>query len=56
MGAIDYGPARAPSGGQNVGLFSPAALARRRPLDPQPWLCETRASRVAVSGGQERVD
>ncbi|MFZ0788082.1 MAG: RES family NAD+ phosphorylase [Chromatiaceae bacterium] len=53
--AIEYGSARDPSGGQNVGLFSPAALASRRPLDPQPWLCETRASRVAFSGGTERA-
>lgn len=55
VAAIEYASARDPAGGLNVGLFSPAALASRRPLDPQPWLCETRASGVAFSGGTERA-
>jgi hypothetical protein len=49
--AIEYGSARDPAGGLNVGLFSPEALAGRRPLDPQHWLCETRAAGVVFSGG-----
>lgn len=53
--AIEYSSARDLAGGLNVALFSPAALASRRPLDPQPWLCETRASGVTFSGGAERA-
>lgn len=47
---IQYRSARDPAGGLNLALFDPAALASRRPENPEPWLCETRADRVVFSG------
>ena len=45
--ARKYGPDyRDEEGGINVALFSPAALAARRPRLQVEWLCETRAQTV----------
>ncbi|WP_295435492.1 RES family NAD+ phosphorylase [uncultured Thiodictyon sp.] len=52
---IEYRSARDPASGLNLALFDPAALASRRPLDPEPWLCETRADRVIFSGPRGRT-
>ena len=47
---FEFGSARDPEGGINVALFEPAALSSRRPLDPEPLLCETGASLVRFRG------
>jgi RES domain len=44
--AFEYCSARDEEGGINVALFSPAALASRRPHHQVEWLCETRAQTV----------
>lgn len=36
-------------------MFEPSALASRRPLDPEPWLCETVADGVLYSGRRGRA-
>ncbi|RMF15589.1 MAG: RES domain-containing protein [Gammaproteobacteria bacterium] len=51
--AFEYPSARDRSGGVNVALFSPAALATDRPMNPQPCLCQTRAEQVEFSVGRE---
>ncbi len=51
---LQYRSARDPAGGLNLALLDPAALASRRPLDPEPWLCETRADGVVYSGPRGR--
>lgn len=55
IGLAEYRSARDPNGGINVAVFAPAALVSRRPVDPQPWLCETRAERVVFSGPRGRA-
>lgn len=52
---VEYRSARDPAGGINVAVFEPTALVSRRPLDPQAWLCETRADRVVYSGPRGRA-
>lgn len=52
---IQYRSARDPAGGLNLALLDPAALASRRPLDTEPWLCETRAESVIYSGPRGRA-
>ena len=41
--ALEYTSARDPARGINVALFTPAALAARRPERESEWLCETQA-------------
>ena len=53
--AVEFASARDPGRGRNVGLFEPRALASRRPLGLQPWLCDTRADRVVFSGDGGRA-
>ena len=48
--AFEYPSARDPAGGINVALFTPAALAARRPRFQQSWLCETLATTVRYAG------
>ena len=50
---IQYRSARDPDGGLNLALLEPTALASRRPLDPEPWLCETGPDGVVYSGRRE---
>jgi hypothetical protein len=55
--AFEYVSARDPDGGSNVALFTPSALAERKPGFQQTWLCETRPGKVQFSGpnpGQAR--
>ena len=52
---VEYRSARDPAGGINVAVFAPRVLTSRRPLDPQAWLCETRADRVVYSGPRGRT-
>jgi len=54
---FEYVSARDPEGGSNVALFTPDALAERKPGFQQAWLCETRPGTVRFSGpnpGQAR--
>jgi len=44
--AIEYRSARSIDGGLNVALFTPTALASRRPDQQVEWLCETRSDLV----------
>lgn len=59
--AFRYVSARAPDGGTNMGVFSPAAFAKKKPLNaPQTWNCTvTTAGDVAFdhesAGGVERM-
>ncbi|MBX3725066.1 MAG: RES family NAD+ phosphorylase [Xanthomonadales bacterium] len=46
--AFEFPSARDPTGGNNVGLFSPAALAGRRPDRLEPWLVQTDGEEVAL--------
>lgn len=43
---FEYRSARDPQQGLNVALFTPAALASRRPDILDEWLCQTRAAHV----------
>jgi hypothetical protein len=47
--AFEFVSARDPAGGLNVALFSPEALASRRPANLTNWLCETDAERVTFA-------
>lgn len=53
--AFEYVSARDREGGLNVALFTPAALASRRPTMTQEWLCETRGETVHFYGAEERA-
>jgi len=53
--AFEYVSARDPAGGLNVALFTPAALATRRPTFMQAWLAETGASGVRFYSAEERA-
>lgn len=48
VAAFEYPSARDPAGGANVGLFTPAALAGRRPERMEPWLAQTSGDEVAL--------
>lgn len=48
VAAFEYPSARDPAGGSNVGLFSPAALAGRRPDRLERWLVQTNGAEVAL--------
>jgi len=52
--AFEYISARDPARGLNVALYTPAALVSRKPLRPQPWLCETRGRTVSLSANAGR--
>lgn len=52
--AIEYTSARDPMKGLNVALFAPQTLTSRRPIRPEPWLCETRAEWVIYSAPHQR--
>ena len=45
VAAFRYASARAPKGGNNVGLFEPC-FVRKRPSVPQAWSCTTDQQRV----------
>lgn len=45
--AFEYRSARDPDSGMNIGLYRARAFAHPQPLWQEPWLCETRADRVA---------
>lgn len=45
-----YLSARSPQDGLNVALFTPEALASRKPEEMQSWLCETFANQVTFKG------
>jgi len=45
--AVEFISARDGDRGINVALFSAQALVSTRPVNPQPWLCETTAQRVS---------
>ncbi len=53
--AFEYPSARCPDGGTNVALFTPAAFAEPRPLEMQPWLCETTAEAVTFAQSHSRT-
>lgn len=53
--AFEYPSARCPEGGTNVALFTPSAFAESRPLEMQPWLCETDAAVVTFAQPQSRA-
>ena len=44
--AFEFRSARDPDGGLNIALFTPLALASRRPLNRDRWVCRTEAARV----------
>lgn len=44
--AFEYASARDAEKSHCVGLFTPRALAQKKPASMQPWLCETRADQV----------
>lgn len=44
--AFEYVSARDAQKGRCVGLFTPQALAQKKPASLHPWLCETRADQV----------
>ncbi len=46
---FEYPSAREPQGGLNVGLFTPRALASRKPRIQGTWLCEVDAESVVMS-------
>ena len=48
--AFQFVSARDRGRGINVALFSPAALVSNKPIDPQPWLCETTPVKVSFYG------
>lgn len=50
--AFEYRSARCPLGGNNVALYTPQALAEKRPRNLLPWLCETTAGYVAFKNAQ----
>lgn len=52
VAAFEYRSARCPLGGSNVALYSPQALAEKRPRNLLPWLCETTAAYVAFKSAQ----
>ena len=52
--AFEYPSARSPDHGTNVALFTPAAFAHPRPLEMQPWLCETDAETVTFAQPRSR--
>ncbi|SNR85625.1 RES family NAD+ phosphorylase [Pseudomonas segetis] len=45
--AFEYRSARCTQGGVNVALFTPRALAEKRPRNLMPWFCETTEQYVA---------
>lgn len=45
--AFEYRSARCVQGGINVALYTPRALAEKRPSNLMPWFCETTAEYVA---------
>lgn len=45
--AFEYRSARDPQGGIDVALFTPTALASRKPAILEEWLCETDGDRVS---------
>lgn len=53
--AFEYVSARDPAGGLNVALFTPMALAARRPDFMQAWLAETDAGEVRFYCQEERL-
>lgn len=50
--AFEYRSARCPLAGLNVALYTPQALAEKRPRNLLPWLCETTADYVAFKSAQ----
>ena len=52
--AFEYRSARDADGGINVALFTPAALASRRPHHQVEWLCETGAETVRFYSHEAR--
>jgi hypothetical protein len=56
--AFEYRSARDPGRGINVALFTPKALAGRRPAFQDPWLCELTAEHVRFHAvqGKARYD
>jgi hypothetical protein len=55
--AFEYSSARDLKRGICIGLFSPAALAQRRPQDQTQWLCELSAQEVSfMQVGSRAVD
>lgn len=50
--AFEYRSARCPLGGSNVALYTPQALAEKRPRNLLPWFCETTAGYVAFKSAQ----
>ncbi len=44
--AFEYISARDTNKGRCVGLFTPFALAQKKPVSTDQWLCETRADQV----------
>lgn len=53
--AFEYVSARDPDGGLNVALFTPRALASRRPVSQERWLCQTDGARVRFLGNGRSV-
>lgn len=47
VAAIQYRSARDRAGGLNIALFEPHALASKRPLSRERWLCDTRYDAVS---------
>lgn len=52
---FEYLSARDPDQGHNVALFKPGALASRRPLYQQRWLCETSAEVVSFTSRESET-
>lgn len=52
--AFEYVSARDPTGGLNIALFTPSALAARRPTFSQAWLVETGGAGVRFYSAEER--
>lgn len=53
--AFEFISARAPEGGINVALFTPAALGAKAPVFQEPWLCEVTAERVRFHAAHSRT-
>ena len=53
--AFEYVCARTPDRALNVALFKPQALVSKKPLDPHPFLGETRADRVSFRAASGSV-
>ncbi|RUM92190.1 MAG: RES domain-containing protein [Thiothrix sp.] len=53
--AFEFVSARDPEEGINVALFTPQALACRKPLSKKEWLCETSSKTVSFSARPWRL-